>query len=162
MCSLRGAPQVIHFFIWHPHCCFKTSCVFDYLLLLIPVPWKTDCVHYSEVAVLCWATPAAGCSSSGCARSSWIFIKREINSLLSIRDSRSLSISASELFRRTLSDSVARHEAHCPLSGLRALNLSLGSYFQTVHQLRTPAGHFKPLLLYSFLFHPSCFCLFTR
>lgn len=84
--------------------------------------------------------------------------RERINRLLSIRDCRFLHPSTRQL-RRTLTV-FGRHEACCPLLGLTALNLSLGGYFETVHQRRTPAGCFidrpnfssVPLPLYLFFF----------
>lgn len=45
---------------------------------------------------------------------------------------------------------MGRHEPCCPLLGLRALNLSLGGYFENVHRLVTLNQPFKPQLDSSF------------
>ena len=81
-------------------------------------------------------------------------IKRGINGRLSIRARRPGPAVHIHLRLRTTVPDGARHGAPCAaLPGLRALNLSLGSYFQTVRPRRTPAA-----------FHasspsPACFCL---
>lgn len=60
---------------------------------------------------------------------------------------RSASICASERLRRA--HGVCLHGACCPLLSLTALNLSLGGYFETGQQRRTPAGFISvPLSLY--------------